>query len=581
MPDFWRGMSHAYGHAADLEELVRLAAADFLRSAYPSYTSPSFLELGCGNGAILAKLRAAVPGARLMGVDDSRDMLAVARTVLGSSSDLVCEPLADFVSDPRNAARFEAAISCNTLHNLHSREAITAFFRSVGSVIRPGGHLICDIRNRFNPFISRGYAHNRSKGLDFHTFSPWRAMRILRRNGFEIVRCTPIRYRSLSEAGKDSLGGWRRVAYRAYLGLSRFSFFAPYVLIIARKRPCAFVEIAVGYHGQLFSLSSDENYHLHALRSARRAGFDPLLYAVRPEVRISDDPQYDGFPIIEYQNPFQHLLFLWSHRHDAVYATTLVWQSMIAPFICLRTVFMAHDSVRRKRAWKQLVQDIVFRMCKKVRVVTPEEKEFLVGRGFSPQKIAVVPLVIDSVHFRDRGALAREGIVFLGNVTPDKDALTILRALAIVKRSFPDVVLYLIGEVRDPSFEPLIRSLSLERSVVLRGFVPHSRLPEELSRGYLYVNSSISEGQCIAAYEAAACGLCLCLPRTLSFSGVFRTSALFHDPHDARALAENMISYLRNPALAREHAARAREIVVRECGTEAVARQEAALFSSL
>ncbi len=580
IPDFWRGISHTYGRAADLEELVRRAAADFLHASHLP-PSPSFLELGCGNGAILAKLRVAVPGAHLTGVDDSPDMLAAARTAAGSETELVLGSLAGSLSDPRNTLRFDAVLSCNTLHNLRSRYDIASFLEHAGSAVRSGGYVLCDIRNSSNPFVSRGYARNRRKGLSFHTFSPWRAMRILRGNGFDILHCIPIRYSSLAEAGKDSLRGWRRFAYRLYLGLSRFPAFAPYVLIIARKRPRTLIEIAVGYHAQLFSLSPVENYHLHALRSARRAGFDPILYAVRPEVRIADDPQYDGFPIFTYENPFRYLLFFWSHRHDAVYAGTLVWQSMIAPFICPRTAFMTHDSVRRRAPWKQIVQDIVFRLSKRVRVVTPEEKEFLVARGLPPVKIAVIPLAVDSVHFRERGSHARNGIVFLGNVTPDKDIPTILRAFAIVRRSFPDIAFHVIGEVRDPSFEPLVRSLGLERSVVLRRFVPHSRLPEELSRRYLYANSSVSEGQCLAAYEAAACGLCLCLPRTLSFAGVFRESALFHDPHDAAALAGNMVSYLRNPAVAREHAARAREVVVRACGTEAVSRQEADLFSSL
>lgn len=93
------------------------------------------LDIGCGTGALLARLATeGVPG-RLAGVDPSTAMLAVARKRLPPGIDLQSAraealPFADDL--------FNVAVSCNVFHFVPAPETALAEMRRV---VRPGGRV--------------------------------------------------------------------------------------------------------------------------------------------------------------------------------------------------------------------------------------------------------------------------------------------------------------------------------------------------------------------------------------------------------------------------------------------------------
>ncbi len=94
------------------------------------------LDVGCGTGALLAALAAAAPGVRLVGIDASPEMLAVARGKLAPAVDLRVAWAEDV---PYGDATFDAVVSCSVLHYL--REPMAAL-REMARVVKPGGRLV-------------------------------------------------------------------------------------------------------------------------------------------------------------------------------------------------------------------------------------------------------------------------------------------------------------------------------------------------------------------------------------------------------------------------------------------------------
>ncbi len=227
MEEYWAKVSRTYGGATDLEQQIRNFVMDFADSLPPT---ASIFELGCGNGKVLKLLEK--PGRRIAGVDSSKEMITEARSILSPSTELACESLE---KNLEKDGSWDLLVCCNTLHNLKDTNEIARTLRDMGKIVSPGGFCIIDVRNVFNLFIRRGYKKSRSQGMQFYPFSYVKAQKIFRQSGFVIHKTVPIFYRTVQEAGQSDKPMWFRGLYRVYLLLTRCTFFAPYIVIVAKK----------------------------------------------------------------------------------------------------------------------------------------------------------------------------------------------------------------------------------------------------------------------------------------------------------------------------------------------------------
>ena len=102
----------------------------------PMSAQAKVLDVGCGTGELLRRLRAKYPEATLAGIDPVEEMLAVAREKLGGKEEFRVG-YADAL--PWRAASFDVVVSCNMFHYItHPVEAL----REMGRVLRPGGILV-------------------------------------------------------------------------------------------------------------------------------------------------------------------------------------------------------------------------------------------------------------------------------------------------------------------------------------------------------------------------------------------------------------------------------------------------------
>jgi len=102
----------------------------------PMTAGARVLDVGCGTGELLRRLRAKYPHAVLAGLDPVAEMLAVAREKLSGTEDLRIG-YADAL--PWDAGTFDVVVSCNMFHYITHP---VAALREMARVLRPGGVLV-------------------------------------------------------------------------------------------------------------------------------------------------------------------------------------------------------------------------------------------------------------------------------------------------------------------------------------------------------------------------------------------------------------------------------------------------------
>jgi ubiquinone/menaquinone biosynthesis C-methylase UbiE len=149
----------------------------------PMTASSRVLDVGCGTGELLRRLRAKYPEAALAGLDPVAEMLAVARDKLSGREDLRIG-YAD--SLPWSSGTFDAVVSCNMFHYIsHPVQAL----REMARVLRPGGSLVltdwcddylaCRVCNLYLRLTNRAF---------YKTYREAECMDLLRSAGFRDVK---------------------------------------------------------------------------------------------------------------------------------------------------------------------------------------------------------------------------------------------------------------------------------------------------------------------------------------------------------------------------------------------------------
>ncbi|HEY7239330.1 MAG TPA: class I SAM-dependent methyltransferase [Burkholderiales bacterium] len=148
----------------------------------PMTPAARVLDVGCGTGELLMRLRAKYPDAWLAGLDPVAEMLDVARDKLSGKEDLRIG-YAD--SLPWASGSFDVVVSCNMFHYIsHPIEAL----REMARAIRPGGALVltdwcddylaCRICNLYLRLTNRAF---------YKTYRHAECLDLLHRAGFDDV----------------------------------------------------------------------------------------------------------------------------------------------------------------------------------------------------------------------------------------------------------------------------------------------------------------------------------------------------------------------------------------------------------
>ena len=142
--------------------------------------------------------------------------------------------------------------------------------------------------------------------------------------------------------------------------------------------------------------------------------------------------------------------------------------------------------------------------CAHVLAVVDEAKERLLGKGISPEKIAVVENTVDVEHFlslpidkrlveRFRGDFV---ICYTGGFSPHRGLDTAVRAMPRILRESPNAKLLLVGDGEMmPSLRFLTKRMGLEEKVVFTGWMEFERFPSYLAASDVCIVPHISTEQ--------------------------------------------------------------------------------------
>ncbi|HEX5505751.1 MAG TPA: glycosyltransferase [Thermomicrobiales bacterium] len=173
-------------------------------------------------------------------------------------------------------------------------------------------------------------------------------------------------------------------------------------------------------------------------------------------------------------------------------------------------------------------------------------------RGHPPDLVRRIPLGVDTALFRPDPAQAPDeppALVHAASLVPVKDQVTLLRAAALLRLRGLAFTLDLAGDgPLRPALGALAGELGLAPVARFHGAVPHHDLPALYRRGAVFVLSSRHEAQCLAALEAAACGLPVVGTAVGVVPELAPYAALAVPTRDPAALAGALETLLRDPA---------------------------------
>lgn len=137
-------------------------------------------------------------------------------------------------------------------------------------------------------------------------------------------------------------------------------------------------------------------------------------------------------------------------------------------------------------------------------------------------------------------------ILFVGSLFPYKNFQVLLAAFRQIRDRVPQQLLVLgRTEVAPAPPVPELRVRYLD-------YVPAADLPKFYSYADLYVQPSLAEGFGLTIAEAMACGVPVLASRAGSLPEVVGDAGLLFDPHDSKALAQQMLRTLTDTDLGRQ-----------------------------
>jgi glycosyltransferase involved in cell wall biosynthesis len=201
-------------------------------------------------------------------------------------------------------------------------------------------------------------------------------------------------------------------------------------------------------------------------------------------------------------------------------------------------------------------RSLVPRVLKRSRVVVADSestrRDIIQSYGIAPEKIRVIypgydPVVYSVVSAGRPSDTAEDSfLLYVGNLLPHKNLLSLLDALAILRRRHR-ARLIIRGDGQ-PAYARAVlervETLGLRDVVTFQTYAEEGALRDLYARAACLVLPSLREGFGLPVLEAMACGTPVITSTTSSLPEVGGDAALLVDPYDAIALSDAMYRVL-------------------------------------
>jgi len=189
----WSAPEHALAYLARADSLPHRAEGEAVLLDHVPHDAQRILDLGTGDGRLLALLRLDRPDSFGVGLDVSEPMLQAARARFSGQSgvELVRHDLSEPIPE---LGRFDAVVSCFAIHHLQDTRK-RALYQEAFDLLVPGG-VFCNLEHVASPTprMHRAFYQALGYGPDFedpsnHLLDSETQLRWLREIGFTDVDC--------------------------------------------------------------------------------------------------------------------------------------------------------------------------------------------------------------------------------------------------------------------------------------------------------------------------------------------------------------------------------------------------------
>jgi len=216
------------------------------------------------------------------------------------------------------------------------------------------------------------------------------------------------------------------------------------------------------------------------------------------------------------------------------------------------------------RCFKDLLWKIIMRNADALVVVSRYVTMQIISK-IRPErgKVYICGNGVDIIKFKPLNLPKIYDAAFLGRIDFNQKGIDILlKAWALVSSKDPSAKLIIIGGGTEEDYYRLklmINKLGLADNVIVTKFVSDTNLLKLLNESKVFVFPSRFEGFGLAPLEAMACGLPCILSNIPVFKELYGSIAIFVEPNDYKALANQIIEILREEKVRENISTRSRK----------------------
>ncbi|MHA1705620.1 MAG: glycosyltransferase family 4 protein [Promethearchaeota archaeon] len=205
----------------------------------------------------------------------------------------------------------------------------------------------------------------------------------------------------------------------------------------------------------------------------------------------------------------------------------------------------------------KFIQNFLLKQAQYITAVSVEIKKILIQHyGINASKICVIPNGYDEQIIKKIVHNAKNKnkvkIVFVGNLRPIKDPLTLLKGFKKVIKKYPNIKLQIVGDGSLKGYlEVFCRRNNLSSKVVFEGKKAHKETLKIISESTIFVLTSIQEGLPTALIEAMALGKPVVATNVGGIPEVIRhrINGILVPPQSPKAVSEALDKLITSPAL--------------------------------
>ncbi|MFH1760397.1 MAG: glycosyltransferase family 4 protein [bacterium] len=250
----------------------------------------------------------------------------------------------------------------------------------------------------------------------------------------------------------------------------------------------------------------------------------------------------------------------------------------------------AFDNFLQQRREKTLAHSANLITCPSQKLADFIEKKW----SISPYKIVIYPNPVDTDLFKpcDDINVMENSIVYAGRIEHIKGVESLVRSIASVKKSIPQVHLRIINADSTPadrlsSYEKRVlnqvREYGLEENVEIISRLKQPDLVREYCSASIAVVPSLWESLPYAVLEPMACGCAVIASRCGGIPEIIQDqiNGLLAEPLNVNSFTGKILRLLRNPSLVKELGHNARERIIKRFSLSVVSREVDIVFREL